>query len=93
LAALLLLGRISRVTPPASAATRVHVSSGRSAAVDATMVAEAAQTAVADVPIVADALAADHVSNTAGQVARGTTGVIKEAILGHRAVRSSFPKC
>src|SRR5205807_4106764 len=62
-----LLAQIFRVIPPASAATHVHVSSGRSAAADATVVAADARTAVADVPIAADALAGRD-SNAAGQV-------------------------
>ena len=83
----------ARVTPPASEAIRVHASNDRSAAVDATVAAEAVQTVVEDVPIAADALAAGHVSSAAGQVARGTTVAIKAAIPARPAVRSSFPKC
>jgi hypothetical protein len=60
--------------------------------VDVTVVAVAGPTVVADVLIAADALVAGRASND-GQVARGTTGVIREVIPAHRAVRSSFPKC
>jgi len=95
--------KISRATPPALAAIRVRASSGRSAAVDATVDAIAVvdaqiaevdvPTTVADVPIVADApAAADRVSNAA-PAAPGKTVVIREAVPVRRAVRSSFPKC
>jgi hypothetical protein len=94
--------RISRAIPRASAAIRVRVSSGRSAAVDATVVAIAVAdariaaagvlTAVVVAQIVVGAPAAD-VSNGVGQADPGTTVVIKAVILGHRGARSSFPKC
>ena len=102
-AARLLHAKISRAIPRASAATRVRGSSGRSAAVDVTVVAiavvgarmaaVAVLTAVAAVPtVVVDAPEADHVSNAA-QVAPGMTVAIKAAAPAPRAVRSSFPKC
>ena len=93
-------GRISRATPRASAAIRVLAFSGRSAAVEETVAAAdvriaevAVLTAVAVVPIAADALAEDRVLIAVGQVARGTIVATKVAIPARLAVRSSFPRC
>jgi len=96
--------KISRATLPASAAIRVRVSSGRSAAADATVDA----IAVADARIAAEAdrqpwarpdrggrpgSAADRVSNAVPAAVPGMTVVIREAVPVRRAARSSFPKC
>jgi len=64
--------------------------------VDATVVAiavAAARMAAVAVPIAGDAPAADRVSNAAGQVPLGITGVIREGIPVRRAVHSSSPRC
>jgi hypothetical protein len=57
------------------------------------VVAEAAPTAVADVPIAVDALAVVLVSNAVALAAQGMTVVIREAVLLRLGDRSSFPKC
>ena len=86
-----LLVKIFRAVPRASAATPVHVFSGPSVAADGTAAAVAAPTAGADVPIAADA-PADRVSN-AVPADRGMTVAIKAGIPVRRAVHSSFLKC
>jgi hypothetical protein len=65
------------------------------AVADARIAAEAAPTAVAHVPIAADApaAAADRVSNAVPAAAPGMTVVIREAVPVRRAALSSFPKC
>ena len=104
LAAQRLHAKISRATLPASAAIRVRVSSGRSAAADATVdaiavadariAAEADPTAVAHVLTAADApAAADRVSNVVPAAVPGMIVVIREAVPVRRGARSSFPKC
>jgi hypothetical protein len=61
---------------------------------DARIAAEAAPTAVAHVPIAADApAAADRVSNAVPAAVPGMTVVIREAVPVRRAARSSSPKC
>lgn len=96
--------KISRATPPASAAILVHASSGHSAVADviavaiavadAQIAAVAVPTAVAVDPIAAVAPAAVvRDSSAAAPVGQGTTVVIKEAVPVPRAVRSSSPKC
>ncbi len=67
-------GRIFREIPRASAATRVLVSNGLSAAVDETAVGVAAGR-IGEVVIGEDA----HDSNAAGPVDRGMTGAIRAA--------------
>jgi hypothetical protein len=99
-----LLAKISRVTRRASAATRAHVSSVRSAAADATVVAiavadarimEGALTPVADVPIAADAPAVVALVSNAvpDPVGQDMTVVTREAAPVPRADRSLFPRC
>ena len=55
--------------------------------------AEAAPTAVVDVPIAVDVPVAVLVSNAVALAAQGMTVVIRGAVLVHRAARSSSLKC